>query len=71
MFLTVSADPYTNSMVEALSLSFRDQMSILLVFLAEIRHILRSESDDMKKAFFVSQFYLFHEILTDETRKAL
>ena len=71
MFLTVSADPYTNSMVEALSLSFRDQMSILLVFFAEIRHILRSESDDMKKTFFVSQFYLFHEILTDETRQAL
>ena len=58
-------------MVEALSLSFRDQMSILLVFFAEIRHILRSESDDMKKVFFVSQFYLFHEILTDETRQAL
>ena len=54
--MTVSADPYANSMVEALSLSFRDQMSILLVFFAEIRHILRSESDDMKKAFFVSQF---------------
>ena len=29
--MTVSADPYANSMVEALSLSFRDQMSILLV----------------------------------------
>ena len=69
--MTVSADPYTNSMVEALSLSFRDQMSILLFFFAEIRHIIRSESDDTKKAFFVSQFYLFHEILMDETRQAL
>ena len=69
--MTVFADPYANSMVEALSLSFRDQMSILLVFFAEIRHILQSESDDTKKAFFVSQFYLFHEILTDETRQAL
>ena len=69
--MTVAADPYANSMVEALSLSFRDQMSILLVFFAEIRHILRSESDDTKKAFFVSQFYLFHEILMDETRQAL
>ena len=69
--MTVSADPYANSMVEALSLSFRDQMSILLVFFAEIRLVLRSESDDTKKAFFVSQFYLFHEILTDETRQAL
>ena len=71
MFLTVSADPYTNSMVEALSLSFRDQMSILLFLFAEIRHIIRSDSDDTKKAFFVSQFYLFHEILIDETRQAL
>ena len=69
--MTVSADPYTNSMVEALSLSFRDQMSILLFFFAEIRHIIRRDSDDTKKAFFVSQFYLFHEILMDETRQAL
>ena len=69
--MTVSADPYTNSMVEALSLSFRDQMSILLFLFAEIRHIIRSDSDDTKKAFFVSQFYLFHEILIDETRQAL
>ena len=57
-------------MVEALSLSFRDQMSILLVFFAEIRHIIRSDSDDTKKAFFVSQLF-FHEIITDETRQAL
>ena len=69
--MTVSADSYANSMVEALSRSFRDQMSILLFFFAEIRHIIRSDSDDTKKAFFVSQFYLFHEILTDETRQAL
>ena len=69
--MTFSADPYAISMVEALSLSFRDQMSILLFFFAEIRHIIRSESDDTKKAFFVSQFYLFHEILMDETRQAL
>ena len=39
-------------MVEALSLSFRDQMSIFLSFFAEIRHIIRSESDDAKKDIF-------------------
>ena len=45
---------YANSIVEALSLSFRDQMSIVLFSFAEIRHIIRSESEDTKKAFFVS-----------------
>ena len=39
-------------MVEALSLSFRDQMSIFLSFFAEIRHIIQSESDDAKKDIF-------------------
>ena len=50
--MTVFADPYANSMVEALSLSFRDQMSMFLSFFAEIRHIIRSESDDVKKDIF-------------------
>ena len=44
--MTVSDDPCANSMFEALSLSFRDQMSIVLFFFAEIRHIIRSESED-------------------------
>ena len=46
-------------MVEALSLSFRDQMSIFLSFFAEIRHIIRSESDDAKKRHFLYRNFKF------------
>ena len=67
--MTVSTYSYANSMVEALSLSFRDQMSIFLSFFAEIRHIIRSESEDAKKDIFCIVILSFREMLTDETGK--
>ena len=57
--MTISADPYPKSIVEALSLSFRDQMSIFLFYFAEIRHIIRSESDDAKKKQFLCRNFKF------------
>ena len=56
--MTVSDYPCANSMFEALSLSFRDQMSIFLFFFAEMRQIIRRLLE------------VFHEMLTDVTIKA-